>query len=62
MDISTSRLCQIINDKAEKITSLNAELLEILKTARDYFGKNNKTMAEHKMFAIIDKAIKKASE
>lgn len=45
-----------------KLIAAAPELLEALKIVRNYFGENDKTLAEHKMFAIADNAIKKATE
>lgn len=45
-----------------KLIAAAPELLKTLKIVRNYFGENDKTLAEHKMFAIADKAIKKATE
>ena len=44
-----------------KLIAAAPELLEALQIVRNYFGENDKTLAEHKMFAIVDKAIKKAT-
>lgn len=52
-------------DEAEanaKLIASAPKLLEALKKIRNYFGENDKTVAEHKMFAIADEAIKKATE
>lgn len=38
------------------------ELLSALWELRNYFGEHDKTVQEHKMFAIADAAIKKATE
>lgn len=45
-----------------KLIASAPKLLEAIKKIRNYFGENDKTVSEHKMFAIADEAIKEATE
>jgi|JI61114C2RNA_FD_contig_31_6577998_length_348_multi_1_in_0_out_0_1 hypothetical protein len=53
--MTNSKLCEIINDKAEKITSLNAELLEALIIC-------SKSLATYGSHPIIEKIVNNAIE
>lgn len=59
MDYSRGKNTQWAN---AKLIAAAPKLLEALKKIRNYFGENDKTVSEHKMFAIVDEAIKEATE
>jgi len=44
--------------KNEWVTITNKRLMEACHQARIYFGENDKTMAQHVLYAILDNAIK----
>lgn len=54
-EITMSRMAEIINDKAEKITSLNAELLEALIIC-------SKSLATYGSHPIIERIVNNAIE
>lgn len=65
--ITMSKFCEIINDKAHKIVSLNTELLEALQDIVNYHSNIETEFKGHKLggtipFLKAQAAIKKATE
>jgi cell shape-determining protein MreC len=64
-DISGSKFCEIVNDKADKLISFNTELLEALKNMVDLFSPTidsreeiEQENAKSKAILLIEKANK----
>jgi len=62
-------VCHLDGKQGEEIQMANAQLIaaapEMLKSLielRNYFGEHDKSITEHKMFAIADVVIKKATQ
>jgi len=60
--ITNSKFCEIINDKADKIVSLNTELLEALSKVNNVLQTLTNNPCSPELMYIVNNAIKKATE